>query len=101
MIDNLGGENVAGGKMKAVDTELWLDPNTGANNSSGLTVFPVGFRGKTGFITQAVNSNALFWSSTAFDDKDAWTRYLLFDSETIGRKNGGKYHGFSIRCIKD
>jgi uncharacterized protein (TIGR02145 family) len=101
LTDFLGGEKVAGGKMKATGTELWSSPNTGANNSSGLTVFPAGFRGKTGFIPHAVNSNALFWSSTAFDDVDAWTRYLLFDSEAVGRNNGGKYHGFSIRCLKN
>jgi uncharacterized protein (TIGR02145 family) len=101
LAEYLGGENVAGGKMKAVGTEFWLDPNTGATNSSGLTVIPAGFRGKSGFIAHSVNSNALFWSSTAFNDIDAWTRYLLFDNEILGRNNGGKYHGFSIRCLKD
>lgn len=101
LTDHLGGELVAGGKMKSKDTGLWLSPNTGASNSSGLTIVPAGFRGKSGFIPHAVNSNALLWSSTSFDDADAWTRYLLFDSEAAGRNNGGKYHGFSVRCLKD
>jgi len=101
LIAYLGGEKVAGGKMKASGTEFWLAPNAGASNSSGLTVLPAGFRGKSGFISHAVNSNALFWSSTAFNDADAWTWYLIYDSEAAGRNNGGKYHGFSIRCIKD
>jgi uncharacterized protein (TIGR02145 family) len=100
LAEYLGGENVAGGIMKAKGTEFWLSPNTGANNSSGFTAFSVGFRGKTGFIPHG-NSVALFWSSTAFDEIDGWTRYLLFDNEAIGRNNGGKYHGFSIRCLKD
>jgi uncharacterized protein (TIGR02145 family) len=100
LAEYLGGENVAGGKMKAIGTEFWLSPNTGANNSSGFTASSAGFRGKTGFIPHG-NNVALFWSSTAFDEIDGWTRYLLFDNEAIGRNNGGKYHGFSIRCLKD
>ena len=96
----LGGENVAGGKMKETGTGHWTSPNTGATNSSGFTALYAGFRGKTGFIPLS-NGTALFWSSTAFDEKDGWTRYLLFNNEAIGRNNGGKYHGFSVRCLKD
>ena len=100
LIDYLGGEKVAGGKMKESGTSHWLSPNTGATNASGFTALHAGFRGKTGFIPLSIGT-ALFWSSTAFDEIDGWTRYLLFDSEAIGRNNGGKYHGFSIRCLKD
>ncbi len=96
----IGGEHIAGGKMKETGTSHWLSPNTGATNSSGFTALHSGFRGKKGFIPLSIGT-ALFWSSTAFDDADGWTRYLLFDSEAIGRNNGGKYHGFSIRCLKD
>jgi uncharacterized protein (TIGR02145 family) len=100
LAEYLGGEKIAGGKMKETGITHWFSPNTGATNSSGFTALPAGFRGKTGFIPLSIGT-ALFWSSTAFDDVDGWTRYLLFDSETLGRNNGGKYHGFSIRCLKD
>jgi len=98
LTDYLGGEAVAGGKMKEAGLSHWLSPNTGATNSSGFTALPAGFRGKTGFIP---GSNALFWSSTALQDETAWTRYLQADTIIAGRKNGSKYHGFSIRCLKD
>ena len=39
----LGGESVAGGKMKSVGTAYWNDPNTGATNESGFSVLPGGF----------------------------------------------------------
>ncbi len=96
----LGGETIAGGKIKEAGTIHWPGPNTGATNSSGFNALPAGFRGKTGFIP-ASEVAAIFWSSTAFDSDDAWTRYLQPDSIIAGRNNGGKYHGFAIRCLKD
>jgi uncharacterized protein (TIGR02145 family) len=100
LTEYIGGENVAGGKMKETGTEHWFSPNTAATNSSGFTALSAGFRGKTGFIPLSIGT-ALFWSSTAFDETDGWTRYLLFNNEAVGRNNGGKYHGFSVRCLKD
>ena len=94
----LGGDDVAGGKMKEAGTTHWIDPNTGANNSSGFTGLPAGYRGASGFIA---GSNGLFWSSTEFDTGSAWARYLQFDNAAAGRNNGGKYHGFPVRCLKD
>ncbi|MEO7523919.1 MAG: fibrobacter succinogenes major paralogous domain-containing protein [Ferruginibacter sp.] len=96
----LGGSSIAGGKMKEVGTEHWLEPNTGATNSSGFSALLAGFRGKSGFIPLSVGYT-LFWSSTAFDELDGLPRYLLFDKEELGRNNGGKYHGFAVRCLKD
>lgn len=94
----LGGSSMAGGKMKEVGTTHWQSPNSGATNSSGFTATPAGYRGETGFIP---GSNALFWSSTEFDTSTAWIYYLLCDNTAAGRNNGGKYHGCSVRCLKD
>ncbi|RKR83369.1 uncharacterized protein (TIGR02145 family) [Mucilaginibacter gracilis] len=96
----LGGETVAGGKMKVTGTVSWSGPNTGATNSSGFTALYSSFRGQSGFIPSS-NGTLLFWSSTAYDDVDAWAWYLRSDSEALGSNHGGKYHGFSVRCLKD
>jgi uncharacterized protein (TIGR02145 family) len=100
LIDYLGGENIAGGKMKETGSAHWFEPNTGATNSSGFTALHSGYRGKEGFIPLSIGA-ALFWSSSEFDDKDILIHYLSYNNEAVGRKNGGKYHGLSVRCVKD
>jgi len=44
LITYLGGDAIAGGKMKSTGTTLWTDPNEGATNESGFTGLPGGSR---------------------------------------------------------
>ena len=102
----LGGENVAGGKMKSTGTipaatGLWLDPNTGATNSSGFSGIPGGRRSTDGTF---INKSALvyYWSSTYYISASyAWYRSLTFNSEGASRSFNGKEYGYSARCIQD
>jgi uncharacterized protein (TIGR02145 family) len=44
----LGGEELAGGKMKESGISHWQSPNAGATNQSGFTAIPGGVRGIVG-----------------------------------------------------
>jgi len=93
----LGGEEVAGSKMKSVSG--WTDDNSGTN-SSGFTGLPGGNRPSFGSFSD-INSYSSWWSKSEDDVMYAWNRYLLSSDSGLGRSNFSKGHGFSVRCLKD
>ena len=108
LTSTLGGDQVAGGKMKELGTVHWLTPNTGALNSSGFTGLPGGYRwGYSSLfgdgIFGEIGSYGYWWSSTlgGGSDPTAWILKLGYDFENADR--GGSYRngGASVRCVKD
>lgn len=96
----LGGESVAGGKMKEAGTVHWSSPNTDATNSSGFTGLPDGFRYPDGPF-YAAGYQGYWWSSTEYDTINAWACYLYYDLGFIYGYYFDKRHGFSVRCLRD
>ncbi len=90
----------AGGRMKEVGTEHWLDPNTGANNSSGFTGLPGGMRFREGQF-EFLGENGLFWSTREDDDFEGYFLNLTYDSPVAFQTVIFKQSGFSCRCVKD
>ncbi|NOX48298.1 MAG: hypothetical protein GXO89_15115 [Chlorobi bacterium] len=91
----------AGGKLKDTGTQLWMPPNSGANNESGFTAIPGGFRDYTGNGFQGKGYGTILWSSTEMDYFSARARNLNNDHADVGRSSETKTFGFSVRCIKD
>ena len=96
----LGGNSVAGGKLKETGTVHWLSPNTGASNSSGFTGLPGGWRSNFGGFNN-IRNNGGFWSSTEVDSDFAWLLYLAANTSVANRYGYNKIYGFSVRLIKD
>ncbi len=96
----LGGEAIAGGKMKETSTTHWGPPNTGANNSSGFTALPGGLTG-TGGAFNYINYWGYFWSASVFNSNNSWTRSLYADGINVDRSYYYKSSGFSVHCIKN
>ncbi len=96
----LGGEVVAGGKMKKTKRSLWRTANEVATNSSGFSALPGGLRGiDGGFIFG--RESAYFWTSTEHSPSLAWYRVLNYHAATIVRSGEEKIDGMSVRCVHD
>lgn len=99
LTDLLGGETVAGGKLKEAGTLHWSSPNTGATNEVGFTAFGGGYRSNTASYT-GFGGIGSWWCSTESTTTDAWARGIFNDAVHVDR--GGYYEkniGFSVRCI--
>ena len=100
LITNLGGKNVAGGKMKEVGDTHWNNPNTGASNQSRFTGLPAG--ATDGATIYEVGLWCGWWSTTQSELDGTNYTYLLFAFNTDCLR--GQYYwraGFSVRCLKD
>jgi uncharacterized protein (TIGR02145 family) len=100
----LGGEPVAGGKMKTTGTieavtGLWYEPNSGATNSSGFSAVPGGLKVSNG--GSSIGVDGYWWSSADADALNAWYRIVVGGNAGVGRGNGVKHLGFSVRCLRD
>jgi uncharacterized protein (TIGR02145 family) len=96
--DFLGGESIAGGKMKEAGYDHWNSPNTGATNSSGWTGLPGGYLESFGF--SDIGNNGLWWSASE-SGSTSWKRELYFSYDNVYRDGNFHYFGFSVRCVRD
>ena len=104
LIDYLGGEAVAGGKMKKAGTTVWLNPNNGATNESGFSALPGGYRASDGSDTfYNFGLQGYWWSST--QSQDSFVNYynwnLSYDSPNVNKYENDRNSGFSVRCVKN
>jgi uncharacterized protein (TIGR02145 family) len=73
----------------------------GIQDMYGYKALPAGNRqGITGGF-EDFNNGASWWSSTRYDDTNAWSRGIASDETTIYRGNLIDQNGFSVRCIKN
>jgi uncharacterized protein (TIGR02145 family) len=100
LTDYLGGESVAGGKLKKAGTTHWNSPNEGATNETGFTALPSGYRDYNGsFYDILFYGN--WWSSTESGTSSAWYRDMGCSYSNVSRYLGSKKYGFSVRCLRD
>jgi uncharacterized protein (TIGR02145 family) len=101
LAESLGGEDVAGGKMKETGTTHWASPNSDATNSSGFTALGAGHRESDGsFISYLEYVN--YWSNTEVSGVFSWSRAIGCGSGNLwSDSNYEKSKGFSVRCLKD
>jgi uncharacterized protein (TIGR02145 family) len=101
----LGGESVAGYKLKETSFTHWSNPFLDyspipATNETGFTALPGGDRSESGSF-QNMGDAGYWWSATDVTVWEAWYRVLSRNSSGISRSSFHKRYGYSVRCIKD
>jgi uncharacterized protein (TIGR02145 family) len=106
--DFLGGEDIAGGKLKSTGNiedgnGLWYSPNTGASDEFGFKAFPGNYRDgySGGEFGDYIGDVGYWWTSTSYSNGQAYSRRTVFHTSVLENKIMSKKYGFSVRCVKD
>ena len=89
----LGGEDVAGVKLKA--GKGW-----DGTNAAGFTALPGGYRNYSSEFVH-VSEIGSWWSSTQANSTDAWSYSLASHEGIVSKSYDNKRVGLSVRCLKD
>lgn len=107
LVDFLGGESVAGGKLKTTGTieggdGLWYQQNVDATNTTEFSAVPGGLRNNNGLFFD-LGFGGVWWTSTQNPPDLAYYYFINnFNAEfSISITGTFKRAGFSVRCIKD
>ena len=95
----LGGDEIAGGKLKEKGTVHWTKPNEGATNEKGFTALPSGYRFYDGSYL-AIGNGGLWWSATEGSAINASSRATDYSNTGLTREDNDKRIGFSVRCLQ-
>ena len=101
LTEYLGGDTVAGGKMKEVGTVNWKSPNTDVTNSSLFSGLPGGVRVESGSYDD-FNDNGNWFSLTL---EPTFNLPIIFGLDYFNGKTvfgySSKNLGCYVRCLKD
>ncbi|MFN8254837.1 MAG: fibrobacter succinogenes major paralogous domain-containing protein [Bacteroidales bacterium] len=100
LVTYLGGENVAGKKLKEVGMDHWQSLNTKATNETGFSALPGGAR----FVGKNFNCIGLvgfWWSSSEANMENAWVWRIGNDDDLTYSRDDNKRTGYSVRCVLD
>ncbi len=100
LLNFLGGNNLAGGKMKEKGYTHWADPNTGGSNESGFTGLPGSFRVNGGVFDTSIHTVGFWWSSTK-DYSFSSVLGLTYNSSHASQNELSPSWGLSVRCVEN
>jgi uncharacterized protein (TIGR02145 family) len=105
LVDSLGNFSTVGVKLKTTGTledgtGLWRSPNQNANNSTGFSGLPGGFRNSINN-WGAKDGYGYYWSASLNEEGNPLYRYLSFNNFLVYRYYSAVNTGFSVRCVRD
>lgn len=103
LMNFLGGQYVAGGKLKEADTVHWDSPNIDATNETGFTALPCGTRNYSSAQYIGLGNQVHFWADFEhLSNTTRAARFYIFNYQGILQMDyGDKNFGNSVRCLRD
>jgi uncharacterized protein (TIGR02145 family) len=99
LTSHLGGETVAGAKLRSTSS-LWQPSSfSTATNSSGFSALPSGGHAYSGF--GGIGTSTMFWSATSVDAQFANALSLDYEYDATELMARLKFEGDCIRCLMD
>jgi uncharacterized protein (TIGR02145 family) len=98
--DQLGGINVAGGKLKESGTDHWISPNNAASNESGFSARAGGGGRDPRGNFDAPGQFVIYWSSTPAEN-GLWNRSLSYGDGNLRRDRSSEKMAYFVRCIRN
>ena len=90
----IGGNKIAGGRLKEIGTAHWYDPNVGATDEFKFNCLPGGQRSYGGPF-EYVRQSGMFWTTT-----QAYFFLMSFETDALITNQIEQNSGLSVRCIK-
>jgi uncharacterized protein (TIGR02145 family) len=100
LLASLGGESVAGAKLKETGSNHWSVPNSGATNESLFTALPGGSRYSNGLFF-SIKNLGYWWSPIERNTFNSWYRSMYYQDNAVSLNFIDSTNGFSVRCVKD
>jgi len=102
LTDYLGGLSSAAVKLKETGNSHWNSPNDDATNESKFSAVPGGYRRYSDGAYFSLRDNGTYWSSTAHNGTEAWSRAItIYGNTAVQVISNTMSYGISVRCIKD
>jgi uncharacterized protein (TIGR02145 family) len=95
--DYLGGDSIAGQKMKS--NYGWKNNGNGTN-SIGFAGLAGGLRYSFGNFS-GIGAYGYWWSSSEGNISSGWHRFLNYNCDILKSNTYYKQSGFSVRCLRD
>lgn len=101
LISFLGGESVAGGKLKETYFSHWKSPNSEASNVTHFRALPGGERLNGPYsLFDNLGRSGVWWSTGSIEDQAA-VRAMYYNNSRVEKSFHPKKSGLSVRCISN
>lgn len=101
LTDHLGGEAIAGQKLKETGSAHWDESAYPGTNESGFTARGGGMRTHLSASFGELKVYGVWWSATPDDPIESYLRNIWYGDTDIERMSRDNRYGMSVRCLKN